>query len=225
MPITAGSNVMPTISGNSSVNNPFAGFSAPAYTPQAIPQSVLNQLGALSASAPPGAGGAYNAMNTLISTPRQSMTNTVMPYLQKLYGQQAQGVLPYLQQQAQQGVANVESELGQRGLVGSSVEQAGIIGAQAAGQQSINSYIGQMASHLAQNYMQAMGMDIQSNNQMFQNLAQAIGQEIQNNTQYNLGQQQIAAANQASANQLSGAKMGMWGSILSGGLIGAGMAL
>ncbi len=227
MPITPGS-FIPSSGAPSSGANPFAGMSAPSFQFQGVNPQITQAISGATAGAPPGMGQGYSAINSLLTQQPQSVTNTVMPYMQQLYGMSAQGTLPFLQNQAAQGVADTESEMGQRGLVGSSIEQAGIIGSQQAGQQSINSYVGNMAQSLAQNYMQSVGVDIGSNNQMYQDLAQALGQELGNTETYNLGQQEIASANQNAQTMANASRYGatrsMWGSIIGGAFSGLGNA-
>lgn len=209
-------------------SNPFASFQTPSFNFQGVSPQTSQAISGAASNAPPGMSQGYGAINQLLTTQPQSVTNTVMPYLQQLYGMSAQGTLPFLQNQASQGVANVESEMGQRGLVGSSLEQAGIIGAQQAGQQSINSYVGNMAQQLAGEYMKSVGMDIGANNEMYQNLAQALGQELGNTMTYNLGQQEITAAHEDAQTMANasryGANRSMWGSIIGGLAGGAGAA-
>jgi hypothetical protein len=167
-----------------------------------------------------GSNPTYQDVMGMLTQQPTSLTNQLMPGLSQILGLQTESMLPYFQQQTQQGVAQQQTAAQQRGLTGSSIEAAGMLGAQQAGTANMNQFIAQQLGQLGGAYQQGMTQDVNTQNQMYQNVAQAMGQQMANQIQ----QEQF---NRALAEQsYMSSKMGqnqLWGSLISGGLGAAGM--
>ena len=141
-----------------------------------------------------------------------------MPYIQQWLGSSSQYLQPQLsaiQQQGENVAAQTQSAMGARGLRGSDIEAAGILGARQGAAQNMAQVQAQygmnQANQMAQYIMQSLGMDIQSNQQMYLNLAQALGQQMTNEQNAREFQQQLEALKKGQTKQ-------MWGSIIGGAL-------
>lgn len=148
----------------------------------------------------------------LLQAPQGRMTD-VLPSLQDLLmGQQAPAVAS-IREGARSNAAMAQSEAMKRGITGSDIEAANMTMARAQGEQQVGNLIAQQSSALAQYIMQAYGMDVQSNREMFVTLAQALGQELQSQRDMEM------AAMDRDAMITSGRQSGQYG--LLGSLIGA----
>lgn len=155
----------------------------------------------------------------LLQAPQGQMTS-LLPSLQELLmGRQAPAIQS-IRQGAQSNAAKMQSEAMKRGLTGSDIEMANMRGAYEQGEQQVGQLIGQQASTLAQYIMQAYGMDVQSNREMFVTLAQALGQELQ--SQRDIEAMRFEADAARTAARESG-QYGLIGSLIgAGGMIGGG---
>src|SRR3990167_1173742 len=184
---------------------------APYQAPQ-LP-SLMDILGPGGRSANPG------TIFKLLQSPQARMTD-VLPSIQELLmGQQAPAIAS-LREGSRANVAAAQSEAMKRGLTGSDIEAASMGQARAAGEQQVGQLIAQQSSALAQYIMQAMGMDIQGNREMFVTLAQALGQEL--SSQRDMEQ---ARLDREQAAHLAGKarQSALWGSAIgAGGLIAGG---
>lgn len=146
------------------------------------------------------------------------MTNTgsaseIIPTLQDLLTSNNSSAITSLRQGAQSNAAKAQSEAMKRGLTGSDIEAANMTSAYAKGEESVGNLLAQQSATLAQYIMQAYGLDVQSNREMFTTLAQALGQELQSQRDM-----EMAAADR-DAMVTSGRTSGQYG--LLGSLIGA----
>lgn len=137
-----------------------------------------------------------SVLNLLANVP-QSLTATIGPLLQKVFGNEQNLMAPIFQQQGAQGAAQAQSDAARRGLTGSSIEASSIGQAYTAANQGYNQYLAQMLQQLVPQYTQAAQFDIGNQSNYYQNLAQAVGQGTAANTQ--MSQFQIAQANAARA--------------------------
>lgn len=181
--------------------NPFQGMNIPSFSFNPVQGA--------------GMAPSYENIMKMISAQPMSMVNQLMPGLSQILGTQTQQMLPMLQQQTSGLESGIQSMMQQRGLTGSSIEAAGLLGAEAAGQQNVNQFLAQQLGQLGQAYTGAVGADVGAQNQMYQNLAQAMGQQMQSQLAQNQFQQMLAAQ-QAMASQTG--KAGMWGAAIQGGL-------
>lgn len=173
MPITPG----PTATTSSPFSNvPGMGSQGPF---QGLLGGLNNIPGYQGQGVPTGLGPNFASIQQLLSQPQQSMTNSLMPGLAQILGLQTSSLLPFFQNQTSQMTANSLSGDQGRGLAGSSISAADALGAQAAGNQNMNQFIGGQLGQLGQAYQGAIGTDVQGQNQQYQNLAQAFGQQMQ----------------------------------------------
>ena len=155
---------------------------------------------------------------------QQGQMSDLLPGIQELLmGTQAPAVAA-IREGARGGVASAQSEAMKRGLTGSDIEAASMGQARAAGEQQIGQLIAQQSSALAQYIMQAMGMDIQGNREMFVTLAQALGQELSSQREMAMRAQEREMMASEGARQrqssLLGSIIGGVGMIAGGGLAG-----
>ncbi len=197
-------------------------FSSLALNPvggQGASSSMLSQMGSN-----PQASQIYS----LLGQAPQSLTSTLMPLLQQVYGMQGNLMQPLFAQQGQQGAAQAQSDAMSRGLTGSSIEGANMQQAYNQSNQGFSQYLAQQLSSLIPTYAGAAGSDI-SNQQNYQSqLAQAIGQQMASQIQQSqftqqLNASQAEAAKLANAQQNAGIAGGL-GSIFGGLFSGAGAA-
>ena len=154
----------------------------------------------------------FQSIMQLLTTQPASATNALMPGLEQILGLQTQSMMPYFQQQTGQMVSGAQSDAMARGLTGSSIEAAGMLGARAAGEQNMNQFVAQQLGTLGQAYTGAVGQDVQTQNQMYQNIAQALGQQMQSQQ----AQEMFARQLQAMMDQARVAgQYGLWGSGIS----------
>lgn len=140
---------------------------------------------------------------------------SVLPFIQNQYSAQSQAVAPQLEAIRRRGeelAAIAQSDANKRGLRGSDIEAASMMSARQGASQQMSELQGQLAmqqaSALAQAIMQAYGMDIQSNREMFLNLAQAIGQEFARQKEYEMFLQQLDAYKKAMKKQAESSLLG-----------------
>ena len=155
----------------------------------------------------------YAGIMQMLTQQPTSAVNTVMPGLEQILGLQSQTMMPYFQSQTGQMMATAQSNAQQRGLTGSSIEQAGILGAQSAGQQNMNQFLSQQLGQLGSAYTGLATADVNTQNQMYQNIAQAMGQQMSQQQTLQMFQQQMQAQ---SAESSAANKSGLWGSVISG---------
>ena len=160
-----------------------------------------------------------NNIFRLLQAPQGRMTDALPGLRELLLGSQGPAIQA-LRQGTQSNVAAAQSDAMRRGLTGSDIEAANMSGARQAGTMQEGQLLAQQSSVLAQYIMQALGMDIQGNWEMFVTLAQALGQEL--GSQRDMEQARLmreAAANEAAKNR----KASLWGSLIgAGGAIGGG---
>lgn len=164
----------------------------------------------------------FSSIQQLLSQQPQSVTNTLMPGLMSILGLQTQQLGPMFGNQASQMASAAQSDAMARGLTGSSIEAASLLGARQAAAQNQSQFVGQQLGQLGQAYTGAIGQDVQSQNQMYQDLAQALGQKMQSDIQQQQFQQQLQAMQDqarmsANASMWSGAFQGL--GALGGGLL------
>lgn len=126
-----------------------------------------------------------NILDLISKSGQQSLTNIALPPIENILGQQGAFIAPQIaaiRGRGEELAAGAQSDAMKRGLTGSDIEAAGMLGArQGAAQQEaeLRGQVGmQQAASLAQMLFQALGMDIGQNREMFLNLAQALGQEL-----------------------------------------------
>ena len=152
----------------------------------------------------------------------------ILPSLQELLmGQQA----PAVQALREGGRANramAQSDAMKRGLTGSDIEAANMTAATSQGEQNVGQLIAAQSSQLAQYIMQAYGMDIQQNREMYVTLAQALGEEFSRQQEATMRRQDreegIASSERASKRALWGSAIGGVGALAGGALMGFGMS-
>jgi hypothetical protein len=156
----------------------------------------------------------------LLTRDPTSLTNTIMPYLQSLFGQNSAFLQQMFQQQGAQGASQAQSDAMKRGLTGSSIESAGIQGAYNSANQGYNQAIMQGLSNLGNSFSNASQFDIGQQTDMYRTLASALGQErAQDIQQSQFNRQLEAGLSAADANRHAQ----MWSSIIGGaGSLGAG---
>ena len=170
-----------------------------------------------------------NIFDLIKMSTAQSMTSA-LPYVQSQFAQTSQNVAPQLaaiKQSGEQAAAMAQSDAGARGMRGSDIEAAGMAGARQTATQQQAELVGKLAQQqsetMAQYIMQAYGMDIQSNSQMYNNLAQAIGQELSQQREIQMMEQQLALAKKQmkenSKTSILSSVIGAAGSI-GGGIMG-----
>lgn len=163
----------------------------------------------------------YGNIISMLTQSPTSMTNTVMPYLQSLFGQQNSMASNIFANQGSQGAAQAQSNAMARGMTGSSIEQSGIQGAYAQANQGYDQFMMNALGNLGQSYMTAAGQDVNTQNGMYQNLAQAMGQQMQSQIAQSEFERQLQAGIQAAQNQ---SQSNIWGGVASGlGAIGGGL--
>jgi hypothetical protein len=130
----------------------------------------------------------------------QSMTS-VLPYVQSQFDQQSKAAAPTLaaiKQTGEENAAMAQSDAGSRGMRGSDIEAAGMAGARGTASQQQAEFLGklsmQQAESMAQYIMQAYGMDVKTNQDMYNNLAQAIGQELSQQREMQMMEEQLKLA-------------------------------
>jgi len=131
---------------------------------------------------------------SLLARQPQSLTQSIGPLLQQVFGAQSNMMQPIFQQQGAQGAAQAQSDAMRRGLTGSSIEAMGIGQAYSAANQNYSQYLAQQLSSLIPTYASAVGQDIQGNNNYYTNLAQAVGQQYSAQQQKEQFEQQLRAA-------------------------------
>lgn len=121
----------------------------------------------------------------------QSLANSIGPLLSSVFGTQANLLQPLFQQQTNQGVAQAQSNAMQRGLTGSTIEQAGLQAAQTQGNQSFDQYLASQLNNLVPAYTSALGTDISNQTNYLNNIAGAAGQVYSQNLQQQEFNQQL----------------------------------
>lgn len=166
----------------------------------------------------------YQNIIGMLSQAPTSQVNTIMPYLQSLFGQQGSMAQGMFQQQGAQGAAQAQSSAMARGLTGSSIEQMGMGQAYASANQGYDQFMMNAMTNLGSQYASLAGADIQAQTGMRTNLAQAMGQEMTNEQQQRQFEQMMQESRaQEGRSHLAGqqsALMGMGGSILGGAAAG-----
>jgi hypothetical protein len=164
----------------------------------------------------------------MLSQSPGSLTSTLGPLLQQIFGQQNGIMQGLFQQQGNQGAAQAQSDAQARGLTGSSIEGANMGQARASANQGYDQYLSQALNQLVSQYSGAAQFDIGNQNQYNQNLAQGAGQAYAQNVQQQQFQQQLQAglqaAGQNSNSQMMAGIFGGGGSALGGLFQGAGAA-
>lgn len=171
MPITA-SPISPTQS------NPYAAV-AGATTPGAgLPSLTLPTLASPSVNPAALQTSPSQVYSLLAQSAPTSLTATLGPLLQQVFGTQANLMAPLYAQQGAQGAAVAQSDAMKRGLTGSSIEGANIGAAYTAANQGYDQYLAQQLSSLVPTYASLAGQDVTNQSQYYSNLAQAVGQQL-----------------------------------------------
>ena len=176
-----------------------------------------------------------NIFDLIKASNTQSMTS-VLPYVQSQFDQQSKAAAPTvaaIKQTGEQNAAMAQSDATSRGMRGSDIEAAGISGARGEAATREAEFLGklsmQQAESMAQYIMQAYGVDIQANSQMYNNLAQAIGQELAQQREMQMLEAQLAQARklarESSKSGILGSLIQAGGSILGGPAGGVGGTL
>lgn len=146
-----------------------------------------------------GANVDFGNLMKQLTQPQQSLTNLALPSMQQQFATTGANLAPAIsaiRESTAGNVAGAQSDAMRRGLTGSDIEASGMQGARQAGSAQEAQLVGQaglqQAQTMAQAIMQAFGMDIQANAQMFQNLAQAIGSQMSNEQNIQMFQEQLA---------------------------------
>lgn len=165
---------------------------------------------------------------SLLAQAPQSLSATIGPLLQQVFGTQANLMQPIFQQQGAQGAGQAQSDAMKRGLTGSSIESAGIGQAYSSANQGYNQYLAGQLNSLVPAYTSAVGTDITNQQSYYSNLAQAVGQQLASQISQQQFQQQLQAG-MSQAGMLGNSQMmsGIYGGLgsLGGGLLqGAGQA-
>lgn len=190
-----------------------------AQNPMVMPKlpSISDALGA--GRNPEG----FGDITKLLSTQQGSMMSAMPTIQELLMGGQAPAVQA-IRHGASMNRASAQSDAMKRGLTGSDIEGANMTMATAQGESQVGQLVAQQSSQLAQYIMQAMGMDIQGNREMFVTLAQALGQELGAQREMEMArlerEQASHLAGNANRNALWGAGIGAIGSIAGGALGG-----
>lgn len=186
--------------------NPFASLSAPSFQFGAAPTDL--------------SANSSNIMGLLAKQPT-SVTDSIMPFLQQLYGMQAGATKSIFDQQGAQGAAQAQSDAMKRGLTGSSIEAAGIQGAYTSANQGYDQFLSQMLGTLGGQYTSAVTADVTQQNDYYKTLAAALGQEQAQNIQMDQFNRQLQAGiDQGNANN----RAAMWSSIIgAGGTLGSAL--
>lgn len=161
---------------------------------------------------------------SLLAQPQQSLTSIIGPLLQQVFGTQGNLMQGLFQQMGGQNAAQAQSDAMARGLSGSSIEAANMMGARTGANQSFAQYLAGQLSNLVPQYAGAAQFDITGANQQYSNLAQAVGQQVSSQLQQRQFEQQMSTllrqANiAANAQEMSGLFQGL-GS-LGGGIMAA----
>ncbi len=206
MPISDGSpsNVGTQMPGMGAFNMNIPGFQAQ----NAMPQNL---------------GADFGSIMKMLQTQPQSLTNSMMPGLSQILGLQSNAMQGMFGNQTAGMVSGAQSDAMARGMTGSSIEAANMLGARQAGNYNMNQFMGQQLGQLGTAYQGAMGQDVGNQNQMYQNIAQALGQQMQAQQAYQMFQQQMQQqsqlAGQANNAALWGAGIGALGSMGGGALM------
>lgn len=208
-------------------SNPYAMIAGGTTPGQGMPQINLPgmQMGGVNASQ---LQTNPNQVYQLLANAPQSMTQTIGPLLQQVYGMQGNLMQPLFQQQGAQGAAQAQSDAMKRGMTGSSIESAGMGQAYAQANQGYDQYMANQLSQLVSQYSGAVNTDINNQQGYYQNLAQAVGQNYAAQQQEAMFKQQLQEMMaQGGQNRLAGQQQaiigglfGMGGSALGGYLGG-----
>ncbi len=150
---------------------------------------------------------------SLLAQAPQSLSQTIGPLLQQVFGMQGNLMQPIFQQQGAQGAAQAQSDAMKRGLTGSSIEASSMGQAYASANQGYDQYLAQQLSSLVPAYTSAVGTDITNQQTYYSNLAQAVGQQLASQISQSQFQQQLQAGLSESS-QMANAQM--WGGIAQG---------
>lgn len=152
----------------------------------------------------------------LASMPQGQMT-AVLPYIQNVLGNQSQFLQPAvsgIREQGEIGAASAQSDILKRNLTGSDMELAAMAAPRLEAGRNIASLYGQaglqQASQMAEYIMKAMGMDVESNQNLYMALAQALGQQMSNEASALSFDRQMQAAGKATqwARDMAGIQFG-----------------
>lgn len=186
---------------------------APIVMPKLPSISDALGRGATSADATP------DSIFKLLQTPQGRMTD-VLPSIQELLLGNNAPAIASIREGARGNRASAQSDAMKRGLTGSDIEAANMTAATAAGETGVGQLISQQSNALAQYIMQAMGMDIQGNREMFVTLAQALGQELGAQREMEMARLEREMAEREGA---ASRKSDLWGALIGGGAaLGAG---
>lgn len=190
--------------------------------------TALPQLPRIEDALRPRPSGEYNYSDifNLLKTPQGRLTD-VLPQVQDMLGAQSEFIRPavaQIREGARSDAASAQSDAMRRGLTGSDIELANIRGAREQGENRVAQILGQVgmqqSASMAQYIMQAAGMDIQANREMFVTLAQAIGEKLASDKEDYWNRLFLQEGMAEAARRRGGAFGGGLGSLV--GTIGAG---
>lgn len=208
MPITSSPAQSNAPAAGATPGNPLAGLS-PITTPNVDPASLQQT--------------SSGAINMLANNAPQSLTSSLMPLYQQLFGSQTGALAQQTGLSGQQGVAQAQSQAQQRGLTGSSIEAGAMQGALSSSQRDYTQGYASLLGNYVNSYANAAGSDISNKNSYYSNLAQALGQASASNIQQDQFRQMMqegsAQAGRNNKSQMWGAGLGAIGSIAGGALM------
>lgn len=165
-----------------------------------------------------------NIFDLIKQSNTQSMTSA-LPYVQAQFDSSSKNVAPQLEairQTGEQNAASAQSDAASRGMRGSDIEAAGMSSARQSASQQQSELLGKLAQQqaetMAQYIMQAYGMDIQSNSQMYTNLAQAIGQELSQQREMQMREEELKQMKKANKTSILSSIIGAGGNIFGAGI-------
>lgn len=151
--------------------------------------------------------------------------DTAIPQIRDILGQSSQYLTPQLEaidRSTEALAAKAQSDAMRRGLTGSDIEMANITGARQTGEYQKSQVRGQFglnqANVMSDLIFKAASGDRESELSILTMLAQAMGQELTSQRDLEMFRQQLGAMDKAS-------RRAFWGSIIGGGLSGAGKLL
>lgn len=211
MPISALPIVQPGQAAGAATSFPMVGGGGLPAFPMMGPNMQTGGAGGTNIDASPG------SVISLLSRTPTSLTQNLLPGLMQILGLQSGMQLPFLEQQKMGMVADAQSDAMKRGMTGSSLEAASMLGARSAGNMNIDQFLAQQLGTLGGAYTNAMTTDVQAQNQQYSDLAQALAQLWQVNMQGLQFQGQL--------NEMSGAADKAALASKQSALIGAGASL
>lgn len=175
-------------------SNPYAAVAA-GTTPGGggIPSLNLPTISAPSINPASLSTNPSQVYSLLASAAPASLTATLGPLLNQVFGTQANLMAPIYAQQGEQGAARAQSDAMKRGLTGSSIEGANIGAAYASANQGYDQYLANQLSSLIPTYASLAGQDVSNTSNYYSTLAQAVGQQLASQISQQEFQKQLQA--------------------------------